>query len=26
MLAAVLEELGAAVPSSGDPVEWEQGR
>jgi AraC family transcriptional regulator len=25
-LAAVLRELGAAVPSSGDPIEWEQGR
>jgi AraC family transcriptional regulator len=25
-LAAVLRELGAEVPSSGDPVEWEQSR
>jgi hypothetical protein len=25
-LAAVLRELGATVPSSGDPIEWEQGR
>jgi AraC family transcriptional regulator len=25
-LAAVLRELGAQVPSSGDPVEWEQSR
>lgn len=25
-LAAVLAELGAAVPSSGDPIEWEAGR
>jgi AraC family transcriptional regulator len=25
-LAAVLEELGAAPPSSGDPIEWEAGR
>ena len=25
-LASVLAELGAAVPSSGDPIEWEQGR
>jgi len=25
-LAAVLRELGADVPSSGDPIEWEQGR
>ena len=23
---AVLRELGASVPSSGDPIEWEQGR
>jgi AraC family transcriptional regulator len=26
MLAAVLAELGARVPSSGDPIEWEAGR
>jgi hypothetical protein len=26
MLASVLVELGAAVPSSGDPIEWEAGR
>ena len=26
MLASVLRELGAAVPSSGDPIEWEAGR
>ena len=26
MLAAVLAELGATVPSSGDPIEWEAGR
>jgi AraC-like DNA-binding protein len=26
MLASVLRELGAAVPSSGDPIEWERGR
>jgi AraC family transcriptional regulator len=26
MLASVLAELGAAVPSSGDPIEWEAGR
>lgn len=25
-LAAVLAELGAAVPSSADPIEWEAGR
>jgi AraC family transcriptional regulator len=25
-LASVLRELGATVPSSGDPVEWEQAR
>jgi AraC family transcriptional regulator len=25
-LAAVLAELGARVPSSGDPIEWEAGR
>jgi AraC-like DNA-binding protein len=25
-LAAVLSELGASVPSSGDPIEWEAGR
>jgi AraC family transcriptional regulator len=25
-LAGVLRELGATVPSSGDPVEWEQSR
>ena len=25
-LAGVLAELGAAVPSSGDPIEWEAGR
>jgi AraC family transcriptional regulator len=25
-LAAVLTELGARVPSSGDPIEWEAGR
>jgi AraC family transcriptional regulator len=25
-LAAVLVELGAAAPSSGDPIEWEAGR
>ena len=25
-LAGVLAELGAAVPSSGDPIEWEGGR
>jgi AraC family transcriptional regulator len=25
-LAAVLAELGATVPSSGDPIEWEAGR
>jgi len=25
-LAAVLRELGADVPSSGDPIEWEAGR
>jgi len=25
-LAAVLTELGATVPSSGDPIEWEAGR
>jgi AraC family transcriptional regulator len=25
-LAGVLAELGARVPSSGDPIEWEQGR
>jgi hypothetical protein len=25
-LAAVLRELGATVPSSGDPIEWEGGR
>jgi AraC family transcriptional regulator len=25
-LAAVLRELGAEVPSSGDPIEWEAGR
>jgi AraC family transcriptional regulator len=25
-LAAVLVELGARVPSSGDPIEWEAGR
>jgi AraC-like DNA-binding protein len=26
MLASVLRELGARVPSSGDPLEWEAGR
>jgi AraC family transcriptional regulator len=26
MLAGVLAELGARVPSSGDPIEWEAGR
>lgn len=26
MLASVLRELGATVPSSGDPIEWEGGR
>jgi AraC family transcriptional regulator len=26
MLASVLRELGAPVPSSGDPIEWEAGR
>jgi hypothetical protein len=26
MLASVLRELGATVPSSGDPIEWEAGR
>ena len=26
MLASVLAELGAPVPSSGDPIEWEAGR
>jgi AraC-like DNA-binding protein len=26
MLASVLVELGATVPSSGDPIEWEAGR
>ena len=26
MLASVLTELGARVPSSGDPIEWEAGR
>ena len=26
MLASVLRELGAAVASSGDPIEWEAGR
>jgi hypothetical protein len=26
MLASVLAELGATVPSSGDPIEWEAGR
>lgn len=26
MLASVLAELGARVPSSGDPIEWEAGR
>jgi AraC family transcriptional regulator len=26
MLAGVLTELGARVPSSGDPIEWEAGR
>lgn len=26
MLASVLTELGASVPSSGDPIEWEAGR
>ena len=26
MLASVLAELGAAVPSSGDPIDWEGGR
>ncbi|WP_026910438.1 helix-turn-helix domain-containing protein [Patulibacter minatonensis] len=26
MLASVLRELGAEVPSSGDPIEWEAGR
>jgi AraC family transcriptional regulator len=26
MLASVLRELGADVPSSGDPIEWEAGR
>jgi hypothetical protein len=25
-LAGVLAELGARVPSSGDPIEWEAGR
>jgi AraC family transcriptional regulator len=25
-LASVLAELGASVPSSGDPIEWEAGR
>jgi AraC family transcriptional regulator len=25
-LAGVLRELGATVPSSGDPIEWEQDR
>jgi AraC family transcriptional regulator len=25
-LAAVLAELGATIPSSGDPIEWEAGR
>ncbi len=25
-LAAALRELGATVPSSGDPIEWEAGR
>ena len=25
-LASVLVELGATVPSSGDPIEWEAGR
>jgi AraC family transcriptional regulator len=25
-LAAVLAELGADVPSSGDPIEWELAR
>jgi AraC family transcriptional regulator len=26
MLASVLRELGAIIPSSGDPIEWEAGR
>ena len=26
MLASVLAELGARLPSSGDPIEWEAGR
>lgn len=26
MLASVLTEIGARVPSSGDPIEWEAGR
>jgi AraC-like DNA-binding protein len=26
MLASVLAELGATVPSSGDPIDWEAGR
>lgn len=26
MLASALRELGATVPSSGDPIEWEAGR
>ncbi|MGH2762514.1 MAG: hypothetical protein ACRDL4_20975 [Thermoleophilaceae bacterium] len=25
-LAGVLAELGASVPSSGDPIEWEAAR